>query len=99
MTVTGRTGYGVPDRVVPAAVINSTSTICSISWKKVQYENKKINYKVMRQNVFTRAEQKQVYNKKMTEQIFHLLAMSLPLSYRSICLSCAHWVRCLDIKL
>ena len=97
MTATGRTGYGVPDRVVSAAVINSISTICSISWRKVQYENAEINYKVMRQNVFTRAEQKQVYNKKMTEQIFHSLAMSLPLSDRSI--SCAHWVCCLDIKL
>ena len=80
MTVTGRTGYGAPDRVASAAVINSTSTICSILWRKVQYEDEEINYKVMRKNVFTTAEQKQVYNKKITERKFYLLSMSLPLS-------------------
>ena len=49
MTVTGRTGYGVPDRIRSAAVIYSTSTICLIAWRKVQYEDEEIHYKVMRQ--------------------------------------------------
>ena len=70
VNVTGRTGYGVPDRVASATVINSTSTICLISWKKVHYEDEEINYKVKRQNVFTTAELKQVYNKKLTKQKF-----------------------------
>ena len=68
MTVTGRTGYGVPDRVASAAVINSALTICLISWRKVQYEDEEINYQVMRQNMFTTAEQKQVYNKKQSSK-------------------------------
>ena len=67
VTVTGRTGYGVPDRVASAAAIYSTSTICLISWRKVYYENAEISYKVMRQDMFTTAELKQVCNQTNIE--------------------------------
>ena len=67
VTVTGRTGYGVPDRVASAAAIYSTSTICLISWRKVYYENEEINYKVKRQDIFTTVELKQVCNQKNIE--------------------------------
>ena len=45
-TAIGRTGYGIPDPVTSASVVDSSSNQCFVLWRKIKNLEDKISYKV-----------------------------------------------------